>query len=90
MDFEVERNAYGRQRESFEAELEIPDLGKNPFRGIFIRAPVIKNAGKKVEILARYKGDAVLMRQGKSLASSFHPELTDDIRVHEYFLRLIK
>lgn len=89
MDIEAERNAYGRQRESFEAELEIPELGEKPFRGIFIRAPVIRGIGEGVEVLARYKGDAVLVRQGKYLAATFHPELTEDMRVHEYFLSMI-
>jgi 5'-phosphate synthase pdxT subunit len=76
MDFEVERNAYGRQRESFEADLAIPVLDGKPFRGIFIRAPVIKNVGKKVKVLARYKNDPVLIEEDRFLAATFHPELT--------------
>jgi 5'-phosphate synthase pdxT subunit len=90
MDVVIERNAYGRQRESFEADLEIPKLGKRPFRGVFIRAPIIREAGEGVEILARYNGDIVLARQGRFLAATFHPELTDDVRLHKYFLTLLK
>lgn len=89
MDIAVERNAYGRQKESFEVDLKIPALGKAPFRAIFIRAPAIKKVGKNVEVLAEYDGNVVLARQGNLLVSTFHPELTEDSRVHEYFLKLI-
>lgn len=90
MNIAVERNAYGRQKESFEAELQIPVLGKTPFGAAFIRAPVIRRVGKNVEVLAEYDGAPVLARQGKLLISTFHPELTNDCRVHEYFIRLIE
>jgi 5'-phosphate synthase pdxT subunit len=90
MDIKVERNAYGRQRESFETDIKIPALGEKPFRAVFIRAPVIKEVGKGVEVLARFEGDIVLAKQGHLLVSVFHPELTDDFRLHEYFLGLIK
>lgn len=89
IDVTVERNAYGRQKESFEADLEIPALGKPSFRGIFIRAPVIRKCGNGVEVLAEHEGGAVLARQGKILVATFHPELTRDARVHEYFIKLI-
>ena len=90
MDIKVRRNAYGRQRESFEADLKIPIIGKKIFRGVFIRAPVIKEVGKGVEVLARFNGEVVLARQGRFLASTFHPELTGDARIHRYFLGMIK
>ena len=86
MDITVDRNAYGRQRESFEVEIQIPALGKEPFKAVFIRAPVVKQAGKGVSVLASYKENPVLLHQNNLLASTFHPELTDDLRVHEYFL----
>jgi len=88
MDLVVERNAYGRQTESFEADLEIPVLGGEPFPAVFIRAPQIRCVGEKVEPLASYNGQVVLCRQGNLLAASFHPELTTDSRVHRYFLEM--
>ncbi len=90
MDVSVERNAYGSQVDSFEADLKIPVLGKTPLKGVFIRAPIIKHVGKGVEVLAKHNGSPVLARQGKFLAATFHPELTDDVRVHEYFLILLE
>jgi len=90
MDIIVRRNAFGRQRESFEAELSIPALGEKPFPGVFIRAPMIEKADGKVEILARLAdGTIVAARQGRLLALAFHPELTDDLRVHQYFLDIV-
>jgi len=90
MDITVRRNAFGRQRESFEAELTIPVLGGKPFPGVFIRAPLIEQANSKVEILARLNnGTIVAARQGKLVASAFHPELTDDLRFHQYFLSMV-
>ena len=86
----VRRNAFGRQKESFETELAIPALGKKPFPGVFIRAPIIERANSKVEILARLdNGTGVAARQGRLLASAFHPELTDDPRFHQYFLDIV-
>lgn len=90
MDTSVERNAYGRQVDSFECDLEIPKLGKKPIKGVFIRAPTINRVGKGVEILAKQNKDPVLVRDGKFLAATFHPELTSDTRVHEYFLNLLE
>ena len=90
MDITVRRNAFGRQTDSFETELKIPVLGEKPFPGIFIRAPVIERAGGEVEILARLAdGTDVAARQGKLLASAFHPELTNDLRFHQYFLDIV-
>ena len=90
MDIAVRRNAFGRQRESFETELSIPVLGEKPFPGIFIRAPVIEQANSGVEILARLAdGAGVAARQERLLASAFHPELTDDLRFHQYFLDIV-
>lgn len=89
MDIEVERNAYGRQKESFEAEISIPALGKKKFKAVFIRAPVIKKVGKGAEVLARLNGNPVLVKHGALLAATFHPELTEDTRLHEYFLKLV-
>ncbi|MEJ6949547.1 pyridoxal 5'-phosphate synthase glutaminase subunit PdxT [Natronospora cellulosivora (SeqCode)] len=86
IDIKVERNAFGRQIDSFENDLLISKLGDKPFPAVFIRAPWIIEANKDVEILAEYKGKAVLAKQNKILVSSFHPELTDDLRLHEYFI----
>jgi pyridoxal 5'-phosphate synthase pdxT subunit len=89
LDVTVTRNAYGRQVESFEADLDAPALGKESLRAVFIRAPLITQAGAGVEVLARFENAPVLVRQGRIVASSFHPELTRDLRVHRYFLSLI-
>ncbi len=88
MDIRVRRNAYGRQVDSFEADLEIPLLGPTPFRGVFIRAPLIEDVWGGAEALGRYRGGIVLARQGKLLAATFHPELTDDLRLHRFFLEM--
>jgi len=90
MDMTVRRNAFGRQRDSFETELSIPVLGEKLFLGVFIRAPIIVRANNEVEILAKLAdGTSVAARQGKLLASAFHPELTDDLRLHQYFLDIV-
>ncbi|MEJ5230140.1 MAG: pyridoxal 5'-phosphate synthase glutaminase subunit PdxT [Pseudothermotoga sp.] len=88
MDITVERNAYGRQVESFEAALEIPAIG-GTFKAIFIRAPKIVECGKNVQILATYDGSPVLVQQNNLLAGSFHPELGEDLRIHQYFIRMV-
>jgi len=88
-DLEVGRNAYGRQVMSFEADVELADDDR-PLRGVFIRAPRIRELGPDVEVLGELNGEPVLMRQGKFLLASFHPELTDDSRVHELFLELCR
>jgi pyridoxal 5'-phosphate synthase pdxT subunit len=87
-DLEVERNAYGRQVASFEADLEL-DGDDRPFRGVFIRAPRVRDVGPGVEVLAELDGEPVLLRDGRVLVASFHPELTDDPRIHERFLELV-
>ncbi|MFC2001273.1 pyridoxal 5'-phosphate synthase glutaminase subunit PdxT [Chloroflexota bacterium] len=90
MDITVRRNAFGRQRESFETELMVPVLGEELFPGVFIRAPAIEQVNGKADVLARLAdGTGVAARQGKLLASAFHPELTDDLRFHRYFLDVV-
>jgi len=89
LDLEVARNAYGRQVASFEADLEL-DREDEPLRGVFIRAPRVAEVGPGVEVLAELDGEPVLLRQGRLLVASFHPELTDDTRVHEKFLELVQ
>ena len=85
LDVTVRRNGYGRQIDSFEADLAVDGLDA-PFRAVFIRAPVIERAGDGVEVLAERDGRPVLVRQGRLLASSFHPEMTGDARLHRLFL----
>jgi pyridoxal 5'-phosphate synthase pdxT subunit len=89
LDITVRRNAFGRQNESAEIELAIPALGPVPFPAIFIRAPWIERAGPSVEVLAERGGHGVMVRSGNVLGTSFHPELTDDVRVHQYFLTMV-
>ena len=89
VDIAVRRNGYGRQVHSFEAELELEGEGE-PLRGVFIRAPRVEEAGPAVEVLAELDGDPVLLRQGRILVAAFHPELTDDTRVHERFLEMVR
>jgi 5'-phosphate synthase pdxT subunit len=94
MDISIERNAFGRQTESFETELDVPVLEEpsRPFRAVFIRAPVIEEVGDGVQVVARLSGDEeriVSARQGQWLATSFHPELTMDDRFHRYFLGMV-
>jgi 5'-phosphate synthase pdxT subunit len=89
VDLEVERNAWGRQVHSFEADLDV-EGEERPLRGVFIRAPWIEKAGPAVEILAEHDGHPVLARQGRVLVAAFHPELTGDTRVHEKFLQLVE
>jgi len=88
MDISVVRNAFGRQRESFEVDLEIPALGKEPLRCVFIRAPAVEEVWGGVEVLAKFQDKIVAVKQGNLIAVAFHPELTPDTRLHEYFLRM--
>jgi 5'-phosphate synthase pdxT subunit len=89
MDIRVRRNAFGRQLDSFEADLDVPALGDEPFHAVFIRAPLIESVGPGVEVLSQLEnGTIVAARQGNLMATSFHPELTRDGRFHEYFLKL--
>lgn len=85
LDVTVLRNAFGRQVESAEVPMEIPALGGPPFPGVFIRAPWVERVGEGVEVLARLEGKAVMVRQGNILGTSFHPELTRDVRIHRWF-----
>ncbi|HXG42654.1 MAG TPA: pyridoxal 5'-phosphate synthase glutaminase subunit PdxT [Dehalococcoidia bacterium] len=99
LDIVVDRNAYGRQVDSFETDLAVPALGPDPVRAVFIRAPVVVSVGEGVEVLARLPdgpdvppagaGTAVAVRQGHVLATTFHPELTDDLRFHRLFLDMV-
>ena len=86
IDVAVERNGYGRQLDSHESLEPCPALGDGSLPMVFIRAPVISRVGPEVEVLAEHRGQPVLVREGRVLVSTFHPELTDDVRVHRYFL----
>ena len=89
MDIRVVRNAFGRQVDSFEADLDVPSLGPEPFKAVFIRAPAISGVGQDVDVLARLPdGQPVAVQQNHLLATAFHPELTNDLRFHQYFLSL--
>jgi 5'-phosphate synthase pdxT subunit len=89
MDIAVRRNAYGRQVDSFEADLDVAGLGE-PFRAVFIRAPVVEDVADGLDVLAECAGQPVLVRQDGLLASSFHPEITADARVHELFIGMVR
>jgi 5'-phosphate synthase pdxT subunit len=89
MDITVERNAYGRQIESFETEISTGMFSEKPLKAIFIRAPRITRLGEQVEVLAHFEDVPVFVRENTLLASSFHPELTEDTRMHEYFLSIV-
>ena len=88
MDIVVRRNAFGRQGESFEQDLEVAGFNGVKFRGVFIRAPFVVEAGPGVEVMSQVDGHPVLVRQGKLLAAAFHPELTDDLRLHKLFVEM--
>jgi 5'-phosphate synthase pdxT subunit len=91
MDIKVERNAYGRQLDSFETDIQVPALGDDPFPAVFIRAPRIESVGDDVDVLARLDdGTPVAARQGNMLVTAFHPELTPDLRFHRYFLAMVE
>lgn len=90
LDIYVVRNAFGRQRDSFEADLSIPILGEKPFRGVFIRAPAVKEIWGDAEVIAEFMGKIVGVKQRNIIAVAFHPELTTDTRLHEYFLRMCR
>lgn len=89
MNMTVARNAFGRQRESFETDLDVKGIDE-PIRAVFIRAPLIVEVGSDVEVLSTYKDEIVTARQGHLLAASFHPELTDDFRLHQYFIEMVE
>lgn len=89
MDMTVERNAFGRQKESFEVMLDMLNVAPD-IEAVFIRAPIIQSVGPKVDVLASYEGQIVAARQGPFLACSFHPELTEDNRMHQYFVQMVR
>ena len=90
MDIDAKRNAFGSQVDSFEADITVEKFDPSTYRGVFIRAPWIGRAGAGVSVLARHQEKAVLAEQGSYLVSAFHPELTDDLRMHQYFLKKVK
>ena len=96
LDIEVDRNAYGRQVDSFEADIDIPAIGEVPFHAVFIRAPVVSSVGEGVEVLATFRRSdgeperPVAVRQGTLMATSFHPEVTNDPRLHRYFVDIVR
>lgn len=86
IDIAVRRNGYGRQVDSFEADLDVPSVGERPFHGVFIRAPKVERVGEGVEVLAEHQGVPVLLRRGRVSVASFHPELSGDARLHRSFI----
>jgi len=88
IDASAERNSFGRQLQSFEADLEVEGIGDEAFRAVFIRAPWVKRCGPEVEVLASYEDHPVAIREGRVLACAFHPELTDDSRLHAFFMAM--
>jgi len=90
MDIEIARNAFGRQLDSFETELDMPVLGNKPFPAVFIRAPIVESTSPQVEILGKLNSNVIVaVRQGNLVALAFHPELSDDTRLHRYFLETV-
>ncbi len=87
IDLTVRRNGYGRQLDSFEVDLDVPELGAPPFHGVFIRAPKVERVGAGIEVLAEHDGVPVLLRSGSVTVASFHPELADDARLHARFVQ---
>jgi len=90
LDIKLERNSFGRQRESFEADLAINSLNIPKFRGVFIRAPSVSDAGSDVQILAKFNEKIVAVKKGNVIGTAFHPELTVDVSLHKYFVNLVK
>jgi pyridoxal 5'-phosphate synthase pdxT subunit len=89
LDITVERNAFGRQHESFETDLNIPMIGEKPFKAVFIRGPIVIETGKDVQVVAKYNNKIVAVQQNNIVGTSFHPELTEDNRIHAYFIKSI-
>jgi len=90
LDVKIERNAFGRQCDSFESEISMEKIGVPKFPGVFIRAPSIIETGRNVEIISKFNEKIIAVKQGKILGTSFHPELTDDLSLHKYFVNLVK
>ncbi len=89
LDIKLERNSFGRQKESFESEVSLDPIGISKFHGVFIRAPSISDVGSGVEVLARLGDKIIAVKKGNVIGTSFHPELTQDISVHKYFIELV-
>lgn len=89
LDIVIERNAFGRQNDSFEADIKIDMLGKDAFKGVFIRAPAVTETGRDVQVLARHANKIVAVRQKNVIGTSFHPELADDVRMHRHFVKMV-
>ncbi|MDI6825616.1 MAG: pyridoxal 5'-phosphate synthase glutaminase subunit PdxT [Candidatus Aenigmarchaeota archaeon] len=89
MDMKVLRNAYGRQVDSFEADVKIPEIGNKPFRAVFIRAPVIERVWGNTKVWAKHKNTIIGVKKENILALTFHPELTNDLRIHKYFIKMV-
>lgn len=90
LDIKIERNTFGRQKDSFEADVSLEKIGIPNFRGVFIRAPSVVDAGKGVEVLSKIDEKIVAVKQGNIIGTSFHPELTEDLSIHKYFLNLVQ
>ena len=90
LDVEIERNSFGRQKDSFQAEISLDPIGISSFQGVFIRAPAILTSGSNVEVLSKFNEKIIAVKQGNILATSFHPELTQDVSLHKYFVEMIK
>jgi pyridoxal 5'-phosphate synthase pdxT subunit len=90
LDVKIERNSFGRQRDSFESEISMEKIGIPKFHGVFIRAPSIIETGRNIEIISKFNEKIVAVKQGKILGTSFHPELTNDLSLHKYFVNLVK
>jgi len=90
LDVKIERNAFGRQKDSFESEISMDKIGISKFPGVFIRAPSIIETGKDVEVLSKFNEKIIAVKQGNILGTSFHPELTGDISLHKYFVSMIR
>ncbi len=90
LDVKIERNAFGRQRDSFESEISMDKIGIPKFHGVFIRAPSVIETGRSVEVISKFDEKIVAVKQGKILGTSFHPELAGDLSLHKYFVNLVK
>lgn len=90
LDISLERNSFGRQRESFEANVSMDSIGISNFNGVFIRAPIITTASNDIEVIAKLNEKIVAIKKGNIIGTSFHPELTEDLAIHKYFVNLVK
>ena len=90
LDVDIERNSFGRQKDSFEAEISLDSIGISSFQGVFIRAPSVLNTGSEVETISKFNEKTVAVKQGNIIAASFHPELTTDTSLHKYFVKMIQ